>query len=193
MHGLRLFSGAGRLLIALAVGGAVFGIASVVQADIPDNGVIQGCYGKAGTQFKGQLRVRDSSQGEQCRIYESPLNWNQTGPTGPAGVTGPTGPTGPAGVLGTEEWGFPSYLNCSSGCPAGTTLQSIGTCPITGTKLLSGGGHALNYLASNFDSRFVLVEDMPRYGTSNEWTTRAILTTPATGTFEVDTFTVCTS
>jgi hypothetical protein len=83
-----------RLLIALAVGSAVFGIASVVQADIPDAGVIHGCYGKPGTPQKGQLRVRDFDQGEQCRIYENPLDWNQTGPTGP---TGPRGPTGPAG------------------------------------------------------------------------------------------------
>jgi hypothetical protein len=193
MDRLRRLSRGGRLLLALVVGGAVFGIATAVQADIPDAGVIHGCYGKPGTTYKGQLRVRDFDQGEQCRLHENPLDWNQTGPTGPAGVTGPTGPTGPAGVLGTQEWGFPNYLNCSGGCAAGTTLQAIGTCPIAGTKLLSGGGHALNYLASNFDPRFVLVEDMPLYGTGNEWTTRAILTTSATGIFEVDTFIICTS
>jgi len=142
----------------------------------------------------GAAQERFSIVGELPLSYENPLNWNQTGPTGQAGVAGPTGPTGPAGVLGTEEWRFPSYLNCSSGCAAGTTLQSIGTCPRPGTKLLSGGGHALNYLASNFDPRFVLVEDMPRYGSSNEWTTRANLTTSvASGTFEVDTLTICTS
>ena len=78
--------------MALAVGGALFGIASAVQASIPSpNGVIQGCYGKPGTPQKGQLRVRDASQGEQCRFYENTLDWNQIGPTG---VTGPTGPTG---------------------------------------------------------------------------------------------------
>jgi hypothetical protein len=85
-----------RILLALAVGGAVFGIASVVQADIPDSGVIHGCYGKPATPQKGQLRVIDASQGEQCRFYENPLNWNQTGPTGPPGPTGPTGPAGSA-------------------------------------------------------------------------------------------------
>jgi hypothetical protein len=93
---LRSLSRAGRLLVALAVGGALFGIASV-QADIPDNGVIHGCYGKPGTTYKGNLRVRDASQGEQCRFYENPLDWNQTGPTGVTGPTGPTGSTGPAG------------------------------------------------------------------------------------------------
>jgi len=95
MYRLRSLSRGSRVLLALAVGGALFGIASAVQADIPDSGVIHGCYGKAGTPYRGELRVRDASQGEQCRFYESPLDWNQTGPTG---VTGPSGPTGPAGL-----------------------------------------------------------------------------------------------
>src|SRR5215471_11786254 len=90
MDRLRRLGRGGRLLFAVAVGGAVFGIASAVQADIPDAGVIHGCYGKPGTPQKGQLRVIDASKGEQCRFYENPLNWNQTGPTG---ATGPTGPS----------------------------------------------------------------------------------------------------
>ena len=64
MNRLRRLNRVGRFLIALAVGGAVFGIATAVQADIPDSGVIHGCYGKAGTPYKGNLRVRDASQGE---------------------------------------------------------------------------------------------------------------------------------
>jgi hypothetical protein len=95
MYRLRSLSRGGRVLLAIAAGGALFGIASAVQADIPDSGVIHGCYGKAGTPYKGELRVRDASQGEQCRVYENPLDWNQTGETG---ATGPSGPTGPAGV-----------------------------------------------------------------------------------------------
>lgn len=35
--------------------------------------MIHGCYGKPGTTYKGNLRVRDASQGEQCRVYENPL------------------------------------------------------------------------------------------------------------------------
>lgn len=89
-----------RLLAALAVGAAVFGIASVVQADIPDSGVIHGCYGKPGTPQRGELRVIDASRGEVCKVIENPLNWNQTGPTGPTGATGATGPTGPTGATG---------------------------------------------------------------------------------------------
>jgi len=49
MGRLRGLSHSGRLLLALAVGGAVFGIATAVRADIPDSGVIHGCYGKPGT------------------------------------------------------------------------------------------------------------------------------------------------
>jgi hypothetical protein len=66
MHRLRLSRG-GRLLLALAVGGAIFGIASAVQADIPDSVVIHGCYGKAGTPYKGNLRVRDASSAGSTR------------------------------------------------------------------------------------------------------------------------------
>ena len=47
----------GRLLAALIVGGAIFGIAAAVQTSIPDaTGVIHGCY-KTNT---GSLRVIDS-------------------------------------------------------------------------------------------------------------------------------------
>jgi hypothetical protein len=86
-----------RLFAVVAVAAAVFGVASAVQADIPDSGVIHGCYGKPGTPQKGQLRVRDASLGEQCRFNENPVDWNATGVSG---VTGPTGPTGPSGVAG---------------------------------------------------------------------------------------------
>ena len=47
MHRLRDLSRGGRVLVALVVGGAVFGIATAVQASIPDaSGVIHGCYFK---------------------------------------------------------------------------------------------------------------------------------------------------
>jgi hypothetical protein len=47
MHRLQGLSTGGRLLVAFAVGGAVFGIATAVQADIPDSGTVNSCYGKA--------------------------------------------------------------------------------------------------------------------------------------------------
>src|SRR5579859_1551821 len=82
MRHLNKLGKGSRLLLAVAVGGAVFGIASAVQASIPDaNGVIHGCYVKAGNPSQGALRVIDSAAA--CKPIENPLDWNQTGPTGP--------------------------------------------------------------------------------------------------------------
>ena len=96
----------GKLALAVGVAAGVFGIASAVQASIPDaSGVIHGCYHRTanGAVRPGALRVIDTSLGQSCYGDENPLNWNAngtTGPTGPTGVTGPTGPTGPAGPTG---------------------------------------------------------------------------------------------
>jgi hypothetical protein len=87
MDRLRGLSRGGRLLLALAVGGALFGIATAVQADIPDGGVIHGCYQKN----VGGLRVIDTSIGQACRGSENSVDWNQTGPAGARGATGPPG------------------------------------------------------------------------------------------------------
>jgi tail collar domain len=90
-------------MLALAAAAAVFGIATAVQAAIPDAGsVIHGCY----LNRDGSLRVIDTGVGQSCnRTKETPLNWRQnstepkgaTGATGPTGTTGPAGPTGPSG------------------------------------------------------------------------------------------------
>src|SRR5215831_16813560 len=100
MGRLRSLSPGRRLLVGFAAAGALFGIATAVQADIPDAGVIHGCYGKPGTPYRGQLRVRDADQGEQCRSYENSLDWNAAGVRGATGATGATGPTGPTGPTG---------------------------------------------------------------------------------------------
>ncbi|HKX82764.1 MAG TPA: hypothetical protein VJL58_00960 [Pyrinomonadaceae bacterium] len=62
-------------------------LAAIAYASIPDaNGIIHGCYKKAG----GTLRVVDG--GVQCASNELALNWNQTGPQGPpAPMEGPAG------------------------------------------------------------------------------------------------------
>jgi hypothetical protein len=65
----------GRVVAALVVAGAGFGIATAVQADIPDSGVIHGCYQfNAQNTMKGVLRVIDGSRGESCRFNENALN-----------------------------------------------------------------------------------------------------------------------
>jgi hypothetical protein len=74
----------GRFLLALAVGGALFGVSAAVQADIPDGTSIQGCYANR----DGSLRVIDASAGQTCDTKkESPITWNQVGPAGPPGVS----------------------------------------------------------------------------------------------------------
>lgn len=46
------------------------------------------------------LRVLDS--GQKCSKWETPLQWNKTGPAGPQGEPGPAGPAGPAGPQGLQ-------------------------------------------------------------------------------------------
>jgi hypothetical protein len=136
MHRRRRLDRSGRLVLALAVGGAVFGIATVVQADIPDSGVIHGCYAKPGTPQKGQLRIRDASKGEQCRYYENTLAWNAAGVTGAAGATGPTGPTGTTGPRGTTGAAGPTGAAGVSGYQIVTKTSSFTEDTPNVTKLL---------------------------------------------------------
>jgi len=97
MERVQSVSRGSKLLLALILGAAVFGVVSAVQAAIPDsNGVINGCYQKN----VGNLRVIDPSAGDSCRPSEIPISWSQTGPQGPPGATGPAGPVGPAGPKG---------------------------------------------------------------------------------------------
>jgi len=65
-----------RLVLALGVAGATFGIVTAVQAAIPDShGTIHGCYQFANAATpKGTLRVIDTGSGEACRFTEKPLN-----------------------------------------------------------------------------------------------------------------------
>jgi hypothetical protein len=111
MNRVRRLRAGGKVLVALAIGGALFGVARAVQASIPDsNGVIHGCYytppgkvNKAGMRT-GALRVVDSGKGQQCAPDETALSWNHTGPSGargPTGTKGTTGSRGPSGAKGT--------------------------------------------------------------------------------------------
>ncbi|HST25531.1 MAG TPA: collagen-like protein [Gaiellaceae bacterium] len=115
---------AGRLALALAVGGALFGVATAVQAAIPDSsGVIHGCYAKPTsgqpTQTYGVLRVIDTEAGQSCQANEIGLNWSQTGSKG---ATGPQGAPGPQGTPGTP--GAPGAPGADG--PTGPTGPSDG-------------------------------------------------------------------
>jgi hypothetical protein len=96
-----------RLVLAFAIAGATFGIASAVQASIPDaKGVIHGCYNTSLAHGNplGALRAIDTATvNGNCASWEAPLDWNQRGVTGPTGARGPTGPTGAAGPPGTAR------------------------------------------------------------------------------------------
>ena len=149
MRRIRCLSRGGRLLLVVVVGGAAFGIASAVQASIPDaGGVIHGCYNTslAHGSPTGALRVIDTAKTNgNCASWEAPLTWNQTGPTG---ATGPTGPTGPTGATGPSDGGFAHSLatiptgggvvpvaSITNGLPAGDYLVTFA---VNGDALASG-------------------------------------------------------
>jgi hypothetical protein len=151
MHIFRRRSRGARLLVALAIGTGMFGIATAVQASIPDGkGVIHGCYTKTskGQQPPGALRVIDTALGQICQANEAGVNWSQTGPTGARGPTGPggtnggRGPTGPKGATGPSgsDASTAAYTNYGSphNIAAGNTqtIASV-TLPI-GKYTLSG-------------------------------------------------------
>jgi Lamin Tail Domain/Collagen triple helix repeat (20 copies) len=48
----------------------------------------------------GRLRV--VGELASCRVHETPLAWNRTGPQGPEGPAGPAGPAGPQGPAGAD-------------------------------------------------------------------------------------------
>jgi hypothetical protein len=140
------------MLLGLAVAVAVFGIATAVQASIPDaNGVIHGCYNTSVAHGNptGALRVIDTAKANgNCTSWEARLNWLQstptgatgsTGPTGPPGPTGPKGPTGPVNVI--ERQGLvlaDGTLNFSSG--------------FTVTHTAGSGNYKINFPAGTFSA-----------------------------------------
>jgi hypothetical protein len=116
MERVRRLGRAGKLLLAFGVAGAVFGIATAVQASIPDaSGVIHGCYNQ-----NGSLRVIDTSSEHHCIPGEKPLNWNQKGVSGATGPTGPTGATGPS-----DAWDALTSTTVPMPAPGFTTLISL--------------------------------------------------------------------
>ncbi len=109
-----------RLVLSFAVAGALFGVSTAVQADIPDSGAIHGCYANK----DGSLRVIDVSAGANCGSKETAIDWNHSGPTGARGSTGATGaagssgPTGARGPTGPQGPGATSFLTTAPAGPS---------------------------------------------------------------------------
>jgi len=139
--GLR---GGGRLVLALAVGGSVFGIATVVQASIPDaNGVIHACYhvnGQGQVDGGANLRVIDpassNKDGSACKKDETALNWNQTGPTGPPGPPGKPGTPGTPGPPGSVSLATLQGSPCTVGVGGPASTVSVNIDPVSGAVSL---------------------------------------------------------
>src|SRR5262249_47652395 len=112
MGRLRRLGRGSKILVAVGLAGAVFGVVTAVQAAIPDaNGVIHGCYQYTTTNGNyGRVRVYDTAKGGGCNQFEKRLNWNQRGPTGATGVTGSTGSTGPTGATGPTGGAGPTAV-----------------------------------------------------------------------------------
>lgn len=148
MNRLRGACRGGRLFLALVVGGATFGIATAVQADIPDSGVIHGCYHRAANPSLriGALRVIDSSLGQSCYGDENALNWNQRGVTGPTGPTGPTGARGPTGPVSSFVRHGMVLSNGTLNDSSGFTVTHTGT----GTYTITYPAGTFNFDATNF-------------------------------------------
>jgi hypothetical protein len=111
--------------LMVSVAALVVALGGVAYAAIPDSsGVIHGCY----LNKIGVLRVIDSEAGQKCSSFETPLNWNQTGPPGPAGANGATNVVVRASV--------PITLS------ANTASDVTANCN-PGEIAVGGGGHSL--------------------------------------------------
>jgi hypothetical protein len=122
-HRGRWVAGTIAFALLFAVGSAV-GLASIPGS----NGVISGCYAKAG----GDLRVIDASS-SSCKSNEIALEWNQQGPRGPQGEPGPKGEQGPPGLSGYEVVGTATanvdpldYAQITAYCPTGKNVLGGG-------------------------------------------------------------------
>lgn len=100
---------------------ALIAMGGVGWAAIPaSDGTIKGCYANAdGRTFsKGDVRVVDSA--ENCRWYETAINWSQRGPQGPKGDPGSPGISGYEVVEKTGEFQGPAWtVDIMVSCPAG--------------------------------------------------------------------------
>jgi hypothetical protein len=132
--------------VAVVVAGAVFGIATAVQASIPDaSGVIHGCYNTslAHGNPTGALRVIDTGAANgHCASWEAPLDWNQRGPTGP------TGPAGTATTVTAAETNSVNLTTSIAGTDLATLNLPAGSFAIFARAVYIPQGAVSNFIAS---------------------------------------------
>lgn len=157
--------------------------------------VIRACVSRWGST---RILLADN---DSCRRWETPIEWNQTGPVGPAGLQGiqgpegPVGPEGPQGEPGQEGPAGPQgepgpsgvtgwvVISDAFGIDAGDTEGVAVYCP--DGKIVTGGG----YRSLNDD---VVVTDstVAQFGEwQNAWWVRAV--NPSAGTATVHVHAVC--
>ncbi len=130
-----------HVAVALVTAGAAFGVATAVQASIPDSaGVIHACrITQPSLGQLGALRVVDTGAGQTCRAGEVALTWNQKGPTGARGSTGARGPTGVRGPKGaTGSTGTTGATGTTGSTGATGFTGSTGSTGATGSTGVTG-------------------------------------------------------
>ena len=152
---------------ALAV--ATVAIAGIAFAQIPDGGVISGCYAKGGA-----LRVIDASS-TSCKQGETLLQWNQKGVPGTNGTNGSDGVDGSDGADGADGVsGYTTQHMTFIVEPQSSKMQSL-ACP-RGTRPLGGGGHAGNVFndkgISNITNAYIAESDIT--DTGDGWAVTAV-------------------
>jgi hypothetical protein len=163
MRHVQALGRGGRIVIALAVGATVFGIATAVQASIPDaSGVIHACYNRnlAHGNPTGALRVIDTGKPNgNCNPSEAQLDWNRAGATGARGATGAPGPTGapgrtgvtgPTGAAGTS--GLTIVTKDQGNLLAGGAFDLDTSCPAG--KIAINGGYLSNSPGADLRNAF---------------------------------------
>jgi len=138
---IKSFGRGGRVLLAVAVAGGAFGIATVVQAAIPDtNGVVHGCYvpyQTGNTTLMTYLRLID------------------TQPSGPMANKGKACITGEVGVdLVGSGFGNQSYSGAGTFASTGLTPTILATTAVpAGNYAVTATGWAAGLTAGLKDIR----------------------------------------
>jgi hypothetical protein len=147
----KVLKRAGIVAGLLACGG--LGTAGVAEAVASSpSPVIYACYGK----YTGIVRVLQGR--EKCFQFETPIQWNQTGPAGAPGATGAMGATGATGAAGAKgATGAPGATGATGGTgPAGPAGAGAVVTFANGGAILTNAGQfyeaAVEPLAEGFYS-----------------------------------------